>query len=447
MGKSFAELDTALDESGLFPKELWADAYARTEEQFFVQKDGVSPAEWVELVRKDFRFAADHERHDAAAAVAYEGLRFALSPDAQFELLQLQGIALSALIDAGGPDDLHDFRVAAFENAMLALPDDRGWTHADLVCRIHLAKAWQARGVLKASLDDLEGAREEYAVLLPELERGRWGFATHAKAAEIAVYLAQTEEARAKLGEAADPLPHWLHALALAFDPKLRAEDILGHWDSAADPLEAWIDDISHNSAHRTACSAAAEVLRGLDVPSDNDDYGWVQYHIGALSKDAGLHADGLRMEAQNADDEAELVAAISAYRNALAYIEEDDGVSWHGTAFHLAYALHALGEAGGDSAPLIEAIGLYDQVAHILGPKGGRKEQLQLAQVQTNLSEAMAELAKLQGDADMARKALRIAGDAEMNFTLWAHDEGIEVAQANFAKIMEIIDRIDAGP
>jgi tetratricopeptide (TPR) repeat protein len=447
MGKTFAELDTALNESGLFPKELWDDAYARAEQQFFGPVDGVSPAEWVELVRKDFRFAADHERHDAAAAVAYEGLRFALSADAQFELLNMQGIALSALLDAGGPNDLHDFRCAAFENAMLALPDDRGWTHADLVCRIHLARAWQARGTLKGDLDDLEGAREEYAALLPELERGRWGFPIHAKAAEIAVYLAQTEEARAKLGELVDPLPHWLHALALAFDPKLRAEDILGHWDSAADPLEAWLDDINQNSANRTACSAAAEVLRSLDLPPDNDDSGWVQYHIGALSKAAGLHADGLRMEAQGVDDEAKLVAAVTAYRNALADIEDDDGVSWHGTTFHLAYALHALGEARGDAEPLIEAIDLYDRVAHIFGQADRMEEQLQLAQVQTNWSEAMAELAKLQGDAQMARNALQIAGDAEMNFMLWAHDEGIEVAQANIAKIATIIKGVETEP
>lgn len=444
MDKTFAELDTALDESGLFPKALWEDAYARAEQQFFEQKDGVSPSEWVELVRKDFRFAADHERHDAAAAVAYEGLRFALSPDAQFELLQLQGIALSALIDAGGPDDLLDFRCAAFENAMLALPDDRGWTHADLVCRIHLARSWQARGALKGSLDDLEGARDEYAVLLPALEEGRWGFATHAKAAEIAVYLAQTENERARLGEGIDPLPHWLHALSLAFDPKLREADTLGYWDAAADALESWIDRISRNSANRTACSAAADVLRGLDVQPGNDDYGWVHYHIGALAKAAGLHAEGLRMEAKDANDEAELVAAVDAYRKALADIEEGDGVSWHGTGFHLAYALHALGEARGDSEPLIEAIGLYDRVAHKLRQEEGMEEQLQLAQVQTNLSEAMAELARLKGDADMARKALRIAGDAELNFTLWAHDEGIEVAQANIAQIVTIIEDIE---
>jgi tetratricopeptide (TPR) repeat protein len=444
MRKTFAELDTALNESGLFPNEIWDDAYARAEQQFFGPADGVSPAEWVELVRKDFRFAADKERHDAAAAIAYESLRFALSPDVQFELLNLQGIALSALIDAGGHDDLHDFRCTAFENAMLALPDDRGWTHADLVCRIHLARAWQERGVLKGSLDDLEGAREEYAVLLPELERGRWGFATHAKAAEIAVYLAQTEKARAKLGEAVEPLPYWLHALALAFDPKLRAADILGHWDAAADPIEAWIDDISHNSASREACTAAAKVLRRLNVPPDSEDYAWIQYHIGALAKAAGLHADGFRMEAKDADDEAELVAAVEAYREALADIEEEDGVSWHGTAFHLAYALHALGEARGDTEPLIEAIGLYDQVAHILRQEEDMEEQLQLAQVQMNLSEAMAELGKLEGDADMARNALQIAGDAELNFTLWAHNEGIEVAQANCARIVAIIDEIE---
>jgi hypothetical protein len=444
MAKTFAELDTALNESGLFPKELWDDAYARAEQQFFGPVDGVSPAEWVELVRKDFRFAADHERHDAAAAVAYEGLRFALSPDAQFELLQLQGIALSALIDVGGPDDLHDFRCAAFENAMLALPDDRGWMHPDLVCRIHLARSWQARGGLKGSLEDLEGARDEYVVLLPELERGRWGFATHAKAAEIAVYLAQTEAARAKLGEAVDPLRHWLHALALAFDPKLRAEDTLGYWDAAADPLEAWIDDISHNSASRKACAGAADVLRKLNLPPDNEDYGWVQYHIGALAKAAGLHADGVRMEAQDADDDAEPVAAVTAYRNALASIDDGEGISWHGTAFHLAYALHALGEARANPAPLVEAIGLYDQVAHILGSEEGMEEELQLAQVQMNLSEAMAELAKLQSDADMARKALRIASDAEVNFTLWAHDEGIETAQANCAQIMAIIKELE---
>jgi tetratricopeptide (TPR) repeat protein len=446
MAKPTRELDTALDECGLIPPNVWDDARLGVVQLYFEHEEQTSTEEWLADLRSEFLRAMTEERFDAGAALAYEALMYAHSPDMQFQVLVMQGMALNAMLKAGGPDDLHDFRCAAFENAMLALPDDRGWTHADLVCRIHLAQGWQARGVLKASLDDLEGAREEYAVLLAELERGRWGFATHAKAAEIAVYLAQTEEARARFGEAVDPLPHWLHALSLAFDPKLRAEDILGHWDSAADPLEAWIDDISHNSSSPDACAGAADALRKLNVPSGHDDYGWVQYHIGALAKAAGLHADGLRMEAQDAEDEAKLVAAVAAYRNALACIEGDDATSWHGTVFHLAYALHALGESRGDPAPLIEAIGLYDQVAQILGREECTEEQLQLAQVQMNLSEAMAELAKQKRDTHMARRALRIAGDAEMNFTLWAHDEGIAVAQANIARIVSIIDGINAA-
>lgn len=444
MTKPTSELDTALSESGLFPQNVWDGAGARVVQLYFDHNKITSTPEWLADIRSDFRRAMTEQRFNAAAALAYEALTYAHSPDTQFQVLVMQGTALTELLKEDGRDDLHDFRCAAFENAMLALPDDRGWGHEDMICRVHLARAWQARGTLKDNLDDLEAAHDEYAALLPELERGRWGFPTHAKAAEIAVYLAQTETERARLGEALDPLPHWLRALALGFDPRLRAADALGSWDPAADALEAWLDQINHNSADREACSAAANVLQRLEVPPENDDYGWVQFYIGVLTRAAGLHGAGLRVEVQDPSDEAKLVAAVDAHRRALADVEAGDGDSSYGAAFHLAYTLHALGEARADAEPLVEAISLYDRVARILGQEDGIEERLQLGQVQTNLSEAMAELAKIEGDADLARNALRVAGDAEMTFTLWAHGEGIELAQANCAKIMAVVEEIE---
>lgn len=444
MTKSISELDTALNESGLFPQSIWDDAGSRVVQLYFDHDKITSTPEWLSDLHSDFMRLTSTQRFNAAAALAYEALMYAHSPDMQFQVLFMQGVALTELMKADGRDDLHDFCCAAFENALLALPADRGWTHSDLVCRIHLARAWQARGTLKDSLDDLEGACDEYAALLPELERGRWGFPTHAKAAEIAVYLAQTETERSRLGEAVDPLSPWLHALALAFDPKLRAEDGIGHWDLAADPLEAWLDSINHNSADRDACAAAAKVLQRLDVSPDSDDYGWVHFHIGVLTRAAGLHADGLRVETRDVSDQSKLVIAIDAHRKALADNSACGGASWRGAAFHLAYALHALGEARADAEPLAEAVGLYGRVAQMLGQEEEMDERLQLGQVQTNLSEAMAELAKIEGNAGLARKALGVAGDAEMTFTLWAHDEGIELAQANCAKIMAVVKEIE---
>ena len=66
------------------------------------------------------------------------------------------------------------------------------------------------------------------------------------------------------------------------------------------------------------------------------------------------------------------------------------------------------------------------------------------VAQTQMNLSEAMAQKAQFIGDGALARRALGIAANAEMGFTLWAHDEGIEVAQANIARISGIIDELE---
>jgi hypothetical protein len=106
----------------------------------------------------------------------------------------------------------------------------------------------------------------------------------------------------------------------------------------------------------------------------------------------------------------------------------------------HLARALHTLSETRADAEPLAQAVGLYDRVAHMLVQEDEMNERLQLGQVQINLSEAMAELAKVEGDIDVARNALSVAGDAEMTFTLWAHDEGIELAQANLAKVTAVV-------
>lgn len=158
-----------------------------------------------------------------------------------------------------------------------------------------------------------------------------------------------------------------------------------------------------------------------------------------------GLQADGLRSEAKDADDETELLQSVAASRLALAAVESGDSPGWISTAFHLAYAFHALGEARRDVAALDEAIGLYEQVAGRLADPEGMEEDLHLAQVRMNLSEAMAQKGEIIGDAALARDALNIAIDAHMTFTLWGHDDGFEVAQANCERISAIIDVIES--
>jgi hypothetical protein len=169
-----------------------------------------------------------------------------------------------------------------------------------------------------------------------------------------------------------------------------------------------------------------------------------VQYYIGVFATAAGMQAEGLRTEAKGEDDEDQLASAVTAYRHALAAVEEGDGGNWPGTAFQLAYAIHSLGEARADVMVLDEAIGLYEQVVARLTDAYDQEDSLLVAQTQTNLSEAMAQKAEITGDAPLARQALGIAADAEMGFTLWAHDEGIEVAQANIAQIFDAIGTIE---
>ena len=434
---------TALEDSGVIAKDVWNNAYFRVAHLYLHHTATASTEYWLEDIRSDFVRALDEELFDFAAALAHEALVYSRSPDMTFQMLVMQGIALNAMLEAGGAELLHDLRCAAFAQAIQALPESRGWTHADVVCRIHLARAQLECGILRLNLDDLECASNEFAVLLPAFEEGRWGFATHAEAAEIAAYLAKAEEARAKLGEPADPLPHWLHALGLAFDPDLRADDILGNWDRSGDILEKWLDGIRFDPNARTACAAAADKLCTLSISSVDDNYGRAQYYIGVLSLAAGLQPEGSRMKA---GDETKLAPAVAALRNALAEEQEGDGIGWHSTAFQLAYALHALGEVQPDTETMIESLALYERVAQGIAQDDSMEKQLLLAQVQVNFSEAMAQLAKIRCNADLARQALQVAGEAERNFTLWAHDNGIEIAQANTENIAVIIDKIETA-
>lgn len=92
----------------------------------------------------------------------------------------------------------------------------------------------------------------------------------------------------------------------------------------------------------------------------------------------------------------------------------------------------------------LDEAIGLYEQVIARKADASAEEDCLLVAQTQVNLSEAMAQMAEIESDTALARRALHIAGCAEVGFTLLAHDEGIEVAQANCARISDIIQAIE---
>ncbi|WP_430443818.1 hypothetical protein [Sphingorhabdus contaminans] len=441
------DLDTGIDDSGLLSHQVTSDA----EHAVAALRQEFSAANiWQDEVRAHFHQALNQSRPDIGVALAYAAMLYAHTPEQQFELLNLQGIGLTKMIEAGGvegrdPLELLDFRVAAFEKALLALPPDRGWDNGDVLCRIRLAMAWREAGVAKGDIDLLEGARDEYAVLLPALREGRWGYAMHAKAAEIAALLAETVDQLVKLGADADPLPLWLDALNLALDPELRAIDTLGYWDAAMEPLELWLDDLRYKPEAKEAATAVCEVLQRLNLAPDNPGHGWVQYYLGVYAMIAGLQADGLHREAREAEDEEHLAASITGYRQALGAIEAGDGGYWPSTAFQLAYAIHSLGEARQDIVALDEAISLYEQViARIVGSLD-QEESLLQAQAQVNLSEAMAQLAAITGNVILSRRALEIASDAEMGFTLWAHDEGIEVAQANCAAIMGTIDAMES--
>lgn len=450
------DYDTGIGDAGLIPQHIFQNASLAA---YRIWESAEPKAEWVGDLRSTYSAALNEGRSGYAAALAYEAMIYADTPDEQFDLLNLQGIAMTAMIEAGGPQELYDFRIAAFEKALLALPEDRGWTHSDMLCRIRLANANLEYGVITQTAILLEAARDEYAALLPALREGRWGYSMHAKAAELAVLLAQSVDAIVQLGAEPDPwpegmraakvnpdpLPHWLLALELALDPKLRATDTLGYWDAAMDPLEKWLDELRYKPEAKLAGREIVQVFQKLSLPPDNPDHGWVQYYIGVFAMAAGLQTDGLRSEAKDAGDEDALVSSVAGYRKALAAIEADSTGNWPSTAFQLAYALHSLGEARCDVPSLDEAVGLYEQVVRRLADAHDEEDSLLLAQTQVNLSEAMAKKAQITGDAALARRALGIAADGEMGFTLWAHDEGIEVAQANCARISDIIDEIES--
>jgi hypothetical protein len=434
--------DTELDKSGLIPTHIMQDAGLSSHSVCY---DRDSSADWIDDIRAKFFAALDDGRPEWAAALVYDALMFAHDAKTESDMLYLQGVALTKMIEAGGPPDLHDFRVCAFQYALDSLLEDRGWSHQEILCRIQLAMAWHAAGEAKGDADRLDAASAEYSVLIPALRDGRLGNLQHAKAAELSVLRAQAYDKLTALGSDDDTLPSWLYALKLALDPKLRSEDTLGYWDAAMEPLEKWLDELRYKLEAKEAGSAVRDALQALDIPPDNPDHGWVQYYIGVFAMAAGLQTEGLRSEAKDADDEDELVSAVTGYRHALSAIEQGDSGNWPGTAFQLAYALHSLGEARADVAVLDEAISLYEKVVARLADADDQEDCLLVAQTQTNLSEAMAQKAEIKGDAALARQALGIAAEAEMGFTLWAHDEGIEVAQANCARISGIIDEIES--
>lgn len=454
-GSNAIQFNTALDESGLIPQHIFDDANLTVFEHYQNQE---ARKYWFDDIRTAFSAALNEDRPDKAAALAYAALTYAHEPQFKFDLLNLQGIAVTKIVEAGGPVELHDFRIAAFEKALQSLPPDRGWDNNDVLCRIRLANAWREYGTIKHDADMLGGARDEYAVLLPALREGRWGYDMHAKAAEIASLLALTVDTIAKIDAPEDPwtegmripsvdpdpLPHWLLALELALDHKLRSMDTLGFWDASMEILEEWLEDLRYKPEAKDSGAAVRDVLQALNLPPDNPDYGWVQYYIGVFAMEAGLQADGLRNEVKDAVDEDDLTSAVVAYRAALAAIEAEGTGNWPSTAFQLAYALHSLGEARRDVTALDDALSLYEQVMARLADAYKQEDRLVVAQTQMNLSEAMAQKAQFIGDGALARRAMGIAANAEMGFTLWTHDKGIEVAQANIARISGIIDELE---
>jgi tetratricopeptide (TPR) repeat protein len=451
------EYDTGIDDAGLIPKHIFHDAALAV---YSIWENAEPSAEWSNDLRSEFYAGLNEGKPDFAAALAYNAMTYAHTPDQRFELLNLQGIAMTAMIEAGAPQELQCFRISAFEKALQALPEDRGWVHSDLLCRIRLANANLEYGIIKQAAELLEAARDEYAALLPAVREGRWGYAMHAKAAELAALLAKSVDTIAQLRTEPDPwpeemigmqvdpdpMPHWMLALELAFDQKLRTIDTLGYWDAAMDLLEAWFDELRCKPDAKPACAAVQEALMALNMPADNPDYGWVQYYIGVFAMRVGLQTEDMRSEAKDDDDQYQLAIAASSYRKALVDFEANGGTnrSLAGTTFQLAYAIHSQGEACRDTVALDEAIDLYEQSLARLAKAYDQEDMLLKAQTLVNLSEAMAQKAEILGDATLALRAHNIALDAAMEFTLWAHDEGIEVAQANCARIITIVDAIE---
>lgn len=436
------ELDTALDKSGLIPKNIMDDG---TRSALSSWQDRECDDEWIDDIRHAFSTALENGKPEFAAALVFGAQMYVFDDEEESDLLYRQGVALTKMLEVGGAPELHDYRIRAFENALSALPQDGGWTHQEFLCRTQLADAWRDSGKAKGDVEMLAAACGEYEALIPALTEGRLGFVQHAKAAEVAALLAQGKESLALHGGSeVDPLYYWLGALKLALDPEKRAADTLGHWNAAMELIEPWIEKLPNHPDAKTSGAKVRDVLLALNLPQDNPDYGWVQYHIGTMAMAAGLQADALRMEAKTAEDQSNILIAITAFREALAKLEPHDKSGWILTRFNLGYALHSLAEAQRDPAGLGEAIMLFEEVVRLLSGQSDETAQEYLAQARLNLSEAMACKAEIEGDADLAHRALAIAGEAKMGFANLDHEEGCEVAIANNDRIIATIQAIE---
>jgi hypothetical protein len=452
------DYDTGLAESGLLAQNVLDNAVIIAAKICY--GDDASD-DWVERIRGEFYAAYEDSSPDAAAAIVVCAQLYADDFQSAFDLLYMQGVALARMLENGGPPELNNFRMSAFQKALSVLPKENRWDYRSIYGKIHLAEAWQAGYDGEPDSEYLRAAYDLYGDLITAMQDGHLPFTLHAKAAELAALRAQTAQALqlknrwvsalpGMRGAAIepDPLTHWLSALELALDPKLRAADMLGYWDGAMSILQPWIDALSNDRKAKVACAAARQTLEKLSLLPDDPQYSWVQHHIGSLALVTGLQAEGLRTEANGAQDERELLVSINAYRKALASTDADDDIGLISTTFHLAYALHSLGEARRDLGLLNEAIGYYEYTIvrfkssddHNLDDED---DALQFAQIMMSMSEAIGQKAELVRDAELARAGLGVAEAALMGFNLSAHEEGIEAAQANFARISQIIEEI----
>jgi tetratricopeptide (TPR) repeat protein len=439
------DYDTGLEASGLLSQNVLDDGFIIATE---ISYGDDTREDWLEGIRQEFYAAYEDGRPDAAAAIVVCAQMYADDFQSEFDLLYMQGVALVRMLEDGGPPELNNFRMSAFQKALSILPEENRWDHKSICGKIHLAEAWHAGYDGKPDTKYLTAAYDLYGDLIVAMQDGRLPFTLYAKAAELAALRAQTAQALHTFGGEIDPLAHWKQALTLALDPVKRDEDTLGNWDSSMRILDKWVDKLSHNQEAKAAGVAVLQTLQALNLHPENPHYISVQYHIGSLALVTGLKAEGLRTEAQGNDDERQLLLSIDAYRKALTGTEADDNIDWISTAFHLAYALHSLGEARRDLGLLNEAIEYYQATRtrfessddHDLNEEG---DSLQFAQLLMSMSEAIAQKAELVGDAMLASSALGIAKVAHTGFTLWAHEEGIEAARFNFQGISEIIDKI----
>ena len=401
-------------------------------------------ADWLEDVQDEFLRLCDVGKAHAAVALADAAMAFAKSAEERFDLLNLQGVGLCAMIAQGGSQLLFEARSLAFAEALQQLPESRDADFAIALCRVELGRALQAEGAIKRDDMPLRRALEQYSDLLPAFHNGRWGTPQHARAAEMAARIAQTIDSLAVLGVKVDAMPYWHQALRLTFASHFRAADRSGNWQPAKEVIEQWFEVLPGRANGLTACIEAREALIALKITSENPDHDWVEYYLGALAAAAKVD-DAKRQQDVEEDLPEDLSGAVEAGRRELALIDPADTGQVEFVTFRLAYAIHALSEVLCDPDGLGEAIGLYEQLLKRDTDLQGREEEVKQAMLRANLAGAMALKGDLEDNIALARRAYGISTDARMALELFGTAQDQAAIDESTADIMAIIDAMTA--